>query len=153
MNRRVIKMTDVKTLDNMLKKIVNSSSKTETTSLLYATYATIILSTELFKLNIDLVDFLTPILKKLQSQPEFSRLKRPIEFKEYVYKSRSLIIARFIRIIQKSDDKSIDILIEEAQALVNSKLNNHPKSKKDSLKPKKTRKNSVDELLKEFGRY
>ena len=56
-------MTDVKTLDNMLKKIVNSSSKTETTSLLYATYATIILSTELFKLNIDLVDFLTPILK------------------------------------------------------------------------------------------
>ncbi|BCC45900.1 hypothetical protein bcgnr5378_22950 [Bacillus cereus] len=51
----------------------------------------ILLSTELFKNNIDTKPFLKEVFNK--------------DFNEYVYGSRTLIIARTIKLIQKCDDK------------------------------------------------
>ena len=146
-------MNDAEILKKILKKLSLKISKNESISLLYALYTTILLSKELFKFNVDIKNFLVPIFNKLQSQPEFSKQRKPLEFGDYVYKSRSLIIARFIRIIQKSEDKSIDILISAAQELVDSKYNNVSKKTPTTEKKKKSHKNSVDELLKIFGRY
>ncbi|MDQ2153726.1 hypothetical protein NJT07_10045, partial [Limosilactobacillus fermentum] len=70
-----------------------------------------------------------------------------LPFKDYVYKSRSLIIARFIRIIQHSDQDAINVLVNSISTLFKTEG-----SKTKSKSKKKERKNSVDELLIRFGR-
>ncbi|MCZ2259963.1 hypothetical protein [Sporosarcina sp. G11-34] len=52
----------------------------------------IILSEELFKKNIEIKSFLSEVFN--------------IEFNEYVYSSRTLIVSRTIRLIEKCDDKN-----------------------------------------------
>lgn len=149
-------MKDIRIAEKNLLRINQISSNDESISLLYSIYTTVLLSREIFILNTDIEDFLTPILDKLQSQPEFSRLKKPIQFKEYVYKSRSLIVARFIRIIQKSEGESINILKKEIQLLINSKQDTDIEKKKNKNKTqglRKNKKNTVDELFKNLGRY
>lgn len=137
-------MQDNEILKRYLVKIKETKDVEYKRSLLYSAYTVLLLSTEYFKLNIDIKIFLTPILRKLDT---IVNPKKSLVFNDYVYKNRSLIIARFIRIIQHSDQASLDFLVNSIFILVETeKLKTKPKPKK------KERKNSVDELLTRFGR-
>ncbi|MGI1803715.1 hypothetical protein ACRPK0_08945 [Limosilactobacillus reuteri] len=133
----------------VIKKYLSRISETKDTeykrSLLYSAYTTFLLSSDIFKLNIDIKEFLTPLLKKLDAI--FPPHKRSLIFKDYVYKSRSLIIARFIRIIQRSNDKSLSLLVSSLNEFFSSEHStNETKAKR------REKRNSIDELLERFGR-
>lgn len=114
-------------------------------SLLYSAYTTFLLSSDIFKLNKDIKEFLNPLLQRLDAI--FPPHKRSLIFKDYIYKSRSLIIARFIRIIQRSNDESLSLLVSSLNKLFSNK---HPAN--ESKVKRRDKKNSVDELLERFGR-
>ena len=137
-------MQDNEILKRYLGKISETKDIEYKRSLLYSAYTLVLLSTEYFKLNIDIKNFLVPILRNLDS---IVNPKKSLVFKDYVYKSRSLIIARFIRIIQHSDQDAINVLVNSISTLFKTE-GSKPKSKSK----KKERKNSVDELLIRFGR-
>ncbi|MGF0082231.1 hypothetical protein [Limosilactobacillus reuteri] len=137
-------MQDNEILKRYLNRIKETKDIEYKRSLLYSAYTVLLLSTEYFKLNVDIKEFLTPVLEKLD---KFINPKKSLVFKDYVYKSRSLIIARFIRIIQHSNQETLNILINSISILFESDESNI------GLKSqKKERKNSVDELLTRFGR-
>lgn len=139
-----ITMQDNEILKRYLNRIKETKDIEYKRSLLYSAYTVLLLSTEYFKLNVDIKEFLTPVLEKLD---KFINPKKSLVFKDYVYKSRSLIIARFIRIIQHSNQETLNILINSISILFESDESNI------GLKSqKKERKNSVDELLTRFGR-
>lgn len=135
---------------DVLKRNVQNIAKTNDVeykrSLLYSGYATLLLSTKLFKLNIDLKDFLTPLLTDLEKEYPL-RKNQTLVLKDYVYKSRSLIISRIIRIIQNADAHSLSTLENGYSSLILQ--DNKPVSKK---KAKSNRPNSVDELFERFNR-
>lgn len=135
---------------DILKRNVQNIAKTNDIeykrSLLYSGYATLLLSTKLFKLNIDLKDFLTPLLTDLEKEYPL-RKNQTLVLKDYVYKSRSLIISRIIRIIQNADAHSLSILEKSYSSLILQ--DNKPISKK---KTNSNRPNSVDELFERFNR-
>lgn len=138
-------MNETEILKKYISKINETKDLEYKRSLLYSAYSTFILSSTFFRLNADIKEFLNPLLQQLDII--FDSHKRPLIFKDYVYKSRSLIIARFIRIIQHSNTDSISLL---ADSLTNYFASNISTSK--NKKSKKKRKNSVDELLERFGR-
>lgn len=135
---------------DILKRNVQNIAKTNDIeykrSLLYSGYATLLLSTKLFKLNIDLKDFLTPLLTDLEREYPL-RKNQTLILKDYVYKNRSLIISRIIRIIQNADAHSLSTLEKSYSSLILQ--DNKPVSKK---KTKSNRPNSVDELFERFNR-
>ena len=143
----------------IIKRVYSNIKKTKDVNyrktMLYSVYSFLLLSTNYFHHNIDLKSFLTPLLQDIDnSYNEKERKNKSCVFKDYVYKSRSQIVARFIRIIQKSDESVQIILINSLAQFIDENSNNYEKSVSDkSKKDKKDRPNSVDELLSRFGRY
>lgn len=137
-------MKDSEILKRYLGRIKDTKDIEYKRSLLYSTYTVLLLSTEYFKLNIDIKEFLTPILENLDN---IMNPKKSMVFKDYVYKSRSLIIARFIRIIQHSNQEALNLLINSISIIFKNENSNA-----ESKSKKRERKNSVDELLTRFGR-
>ncbi|NUE97527.1 hypothetical protein GYV61_02045 [Lactobacillus melliventris] len=143
----------------IIKKVYSNIKKTKDVNyrktMLYSVYSFLLLSTNYFHHNIDLKSILTPLLQDIDNiYKEKERKNKSCVFKDYVYKSRSQIVARFIRIIQKSDESVQIILINFLTRFIDENSNNYGKSVSDkSKKVKKDRPNSVDELLSRFGRY
>lgn len=143
----------------IIKRVYSNIKKTKDVNyrktMLYSVYSFLLLSTNYFHHNIDLKSFLTPLLQDIDNiYNEKERENKSCVFKDYVYKSRSQIVARFIRIIQKSDESVQIILINSLAQFIDENSNNYEKSVSDkSKKDKKDRPNSVDELLSRFGRY
>ena len=141
----------------IIKKVYINIKKTKDVNyrktMLYSVYSFLLLSTNYFHHNIDLKYTLTPLLQYIDKIYKEIKNKSCV-FKDYVYKSRSQIVARFIRIIQKSDESVQIILIDFLTWFIDENSNNYEKSVSDkSKKVKKDRPNSVDELLSRFGRY
>jgi len=141
----------------IIKKVYINIKKTKDVNyrktMLYSVYSFLLLSTNYFHHNIDLKYTLTPLLQDIDKIYK-ERKNKSCVFKDYVYKSRSQIVARFIRIIQKSDESVQIILIDFLTWFIDENSNNYEKSVSDkSKKVKKDRPNSVDELLSRFGRY
>ncbi|MDG2982576.1 hypothetical protein [Latilactobacillus phage TMW 1.1447 P1] len=118
-------------------------------ALLYSAYSTLLLSTNIFKLNIDIANFLTPLFKLLDEKYPKKNTQSSYVFKDYVYRSRSLIVARFMRIIQTSTDDAGTFLEKTFTEFVSL---NYSSNKKQSPQPSKPRRNSVDDLFERFKR-
>lgn len=97
---------------------------------LYSIYVTIILSKDLFKKNID--------IRLLSNELE-------IFFSDYVYKSRTLVTSRYVRIIEKADEHQLYLLLDVAKKILFPDVNLRVK-----LPAKK--RSSIDQLLEQFGR-
>ncbi|BCX31452.1 MULTISPECIES: hypothetical protein [Latilactobacillus] len=95
---------------------------------LYSIYVNLLLSHELFSKNED--------IKELCEQ-----LKFPL--KDYIFKSRTLLVARFMRKIEKiSDSETIILFFKTAQNLINA---NEPSKKVNS---KENKYNFIDKYGK-----
>ena len=142
-------MNETEVIKKYLSRISEIKDTEYKRSLLYSAYTTFLLSSDIFKLNIDIKEFLTPLLQRLDAI--FHPHKRPLIFKDYVYKSRSLIIARFIRIIQRSNDASLSLLASSLNDFFSSK-HSTKHSTNETKTRRRERRNSIDELLERFGR-
>ncbi|MBE6064822.1 hypothetical protein [Clostridium cochlearium] len=109
-------------------KLIDNRSKDEVIRLeLFATLIPYIFSKEVFKNNKDIKSFID--LLELQN-----------EIKDYVYKSRTQIVARICKEIQNSERKA---LLHNAKVLKSSAL-----ELENNGKDEKSRKNIVDVLNK-----
>ncbi|ASI63357.1 hypothetical protein ALX04_006630 [Lactiplantibacillus plantarum subsp. plantarum] len=140
---------------DILKRNIQNISKTKDSeykrSLLYSGYTTLLLSTHFFKLNINLKEFLTPLLSELEKVYPLHR-NQTLIFKDYVYKSRSVVISRMLRVIQKADSASLSKLEFHYSSFIseNTTTDNNTVSKDTSKKTNK--RNSVDDLFQRFDR-
>lgn len=140
--------------NNIYIKLLESLSKTNDPnykrSLLYSTYSTLILSKEHFNHNSDLQPFVESLLSSWKSNPEFKSIEKKLHFGDYVFKSRSIVISRIIRIIEIADENQLDIL---ESTISNSIKELYPRnSKQTNMNKKKPRVNQVDKLFNRFER-
>lgn len=129
-------------VNRSLKRLRKIKDNDQCEEELFGIYSYILLNKNFFRYNSDLKEFVNPLLKKIS---EF--YEKDIIFKDYVYKSRSLVVARFIRIIETSNMNVKRILIRNLSLFIgNEKEDEEKKIKKNK------RKNTVDELLNRFER-
>ena len=106
-------MHEIEIITKSLNKIKHTKNTEQITEQLYGLYTYILLNRNMFKRNSDLKNFIEPIFEKINVY-----YTKDIQFKDYVYKSRSLVIARFIRIIEKSNNNVRNELILNAETLL-----------------------------------
>ena len=135
-------MHEIEIITKSLNKIKQTKNTELITEQLYGLYTYILLNRNMFKRNSDLKNFIEPIFEKINVY-----YTKDIQFKDYVYKSRSLVIARFIRIIEKSNNNVRNELILNAETLLLDEQKNDGQVNK-----KRKRKNTVDDLLTRFER-
>ncbi|MFJ6923014.1 MAG: hypothetical protein ACIRZZ_07545 [Lactobacillus gallinarum] len=135
-------MHEIEIITKSLNKIKHTKNTEQITEQLYGLYTYILLNRNMFKRNSDLKNFIEPIFEKINVY-----YTKDIQFKDYVYKSRSLVIARFIRIIEKSNNNVRNELILNAETLLLDEQKNDGQVNK-----KRKRKNTVDDLLTRFER-
>ena len=135
-------MHEIEIITKSLNKIKHTKNTEQITEQLYGLYTYILLNRNMFKRNSDLKNFIEPIFEKINVY-----YTKDIQFKDYVYKSRSLVIARFIRIIEKSNNNVRNELILNAETLLLDEQKNDGQVNK-----KRKRKNIVDDLLTRFER-
>ena len=135
-------MHEIEIITKSLNKIKQTKNTELITEQLYGLYTYILLNRNMFKRNSDLKNFIEPLFEKINVY-----YTKDIQFKDYVYKSRSLVIARFIRIIEKSNNDVRNELILNAETLLLDEQKNDGQGNK-----KRKRKNTVDDLLTRFER-
>ena len=135
-------MHEIEIITKSLNKIKQTKNTELITEQLYGLYTYILLNRNMFKRNSDLKNFIEPLFEKINVY-----YTKDIQFKDYVYKSRSLVIARFIRIIEKSNNDVRNELILYAETLLLDEQKNDGQVNK-----KRKRKNTVDDLLTRFER-
>ena len=135
-------MHEIEIITKSLNKIKQTKNTELITEQLYGLYTYILLNRNMFKRNSDLKNFIEPLFEKINVY-----YTKDIQFKDYVYKSRSLVIARFIRIIEKSNNDVRNELILNAETLLLDEQKNDGQVNK-----KKKKKNTVDDLLTRFER-
>ena len=135
-------MHEIEIITKSLNKIKQTKNTELITEQLYGLYTYILLNRNMFKRNSDLKNFIEPLFEKINVY-----YTKDIQFKDYVYKSRSLVIARFIRIIEKSNNDVRNELILNAETLLLDEQKNDGQVNKKSK-----RKNTVDDLLTRFER-
>ncbi|WP_428430083.1 hypothetical protein [Mammaliicoccus sciuri] len=115
----------------MLKKIIsrtNTKNSEELRLNLYSLYSDYLLSREAFKKNKDLKPFLE---------------QNNIYFKDYVYASRTTIISRVIRKIEKGEIEDLNLYFNSIKNVLFDEL---------SLPKDKVKQNDdLDEILNQFG--
>lgn len=119
----------------IVRNTLNSISKNEKTNSiknkLYSILVTVLLSRTVFKRNDDISVFLK---------------SNDIDFKDYVYRSRTLIMSRVIRIVHDEEDKEKIIKwVDSVKALLYTDDTN-------TKKIPTSNENPIDDLLKRFGR-
>lgn len=115
-----------------LSKLNKRSEAESIRFILYSSYSSLLLSKKYFKKNKDIKGFLD------QSN---------INFKSYVYLSRTQIIARVIRVIEKADDQTLYFLLRQIKKVIFEKSYSY--SEKD---PATEGNNYIDGLMEQFGR-
>ncbi|AQL55250.1 hypothetical protein BZG32_12685 [Enterococcus faecalis] len=123
-------------LRNELKKIrvsIIDNSEEQVKSELYGIFSSLILSKKIAPKNSD--------LKGIMSELNFS-------FKEYVFKSRTILLSRIIRAIEKMDEKEVSILIEK---LINFIEVDDILNQKTKVSYKKKKKNIFDDIFNQLG--
>lgn len=102
---------------------------------LYAILTTLVLSKEEFKANKEINDFLNSL---------------GINFKEYVFNTRTLVIARTLRIIEKADIDSLESYKKVLKQLCLDDINdNKNPDQKDKKKPAE---NYMNKILNKYSR-
>ncbi|MCC2530794.1 hypothetical protein LKL13_04525 [Bacillus velezensis] len=131
----------LRTLLHSLKSIKNDDIYRSET---YSIYVIFFLSTEIFKNNIDVKDF-------LEENPEFHLFikKYKMELKDYLFNSRTVLVGRFIRIIQKAEIADLKSIMKVIQNIAFFEVSN---SKLVNNTVKTNEGNYYDSLLKQFKR-
>lgn len=130
-------------LKNKIRKLENISDENLKRMELYSIVSTLILSKNIFKFNKDINNF----LKILN-----------INFKNYVLKSRTLILARVLRKIEKADMQKLNFYSSSIKDFYNKEINNiNSNNKEEKVAPtknsrKKSEHNYMDEILKKYSR-
>lgn len=111
---------------------ISRRNKIETVRYKLLSISTVVfLSKDLFKHNIDIETIL---------------LKADIHFRPYVFKSRTLIVAKIVRIIEEASGDQLFLLLDTLKEFLfeNKNISSPPK--------KRTGENDIDDLLDQFGR-
>ena len=114
-------------LENDLAEIDNRSNPKTIQYKLYSIYVNILLSHIYFKTNND--------IKTLTEKLNF-------ELKDYVFKSRTLLVARFMRKIEKLDDSQILLFLEVAKKITTN----------EDVQKQNKKKNKNISAIDKFGR-
>lgn len=120
----------VKDIENMLF----SDSEEEIKSKLYGHFSTLILSKKYAPSNSDLINVMA----------EFD-----LEFKIYVYKSRTVLLSRIIRIIEKKDETEIEKIVFQLEKFLKKGIPEVEEKKEG--KNKKKKKNIFDDIFNQLG--
>ena len=99
----------------------------------FSVVVSFILSKEVFKTNIELKEFMEKI---------------GVECKPYLLKSRTAMVARAVRIVEKAEKQQLLNYID----FISEKLNKIPEEEKTQIKKKKSKKNYMKEALELYGR-
>lgn len=121
---------DLRYVKSLISKVDKRSDSDQIRSSLYSIITVILLSQETFKKNIDII----PFVKSLN-----------LDYKDYVFKSRTLIVARVIRSIENASHEELLDYVRVCRILMFPDLN-----KKINAPNRKT--GSVDDLLNQFKR-
>ena len=124
-------------IKNLLVVLNKKSNEDKLRINLYTIMITAILSQKVFEKNSDIPKFI---------------LKLDIHYKDYVYRSRTLIVARMIREIESSDKNKLLFFVSELKKLLFESNNDNNNVKKSSLQKKSANNNSADDILSQFGR-
>lgn len=125
-------------LNNELKEIKITllvSSEEVTKSTLYGLFSSLILSKKYASNNSELASLMA---------------KFNLEFRDYVYKSRTVLLSRVIRIIEKKDESEIDTLIKELLDFL-LKSEEIIKASEAEKNTKKKKKNIFDDIFNQIG--
>lgn len=98
---------------------------------LYSIITELILSNEYFKKNIDFKIFIEAV---------------NLNYADYVYRSRTLLLARILRDVKKADKTQLILITEALQLLLFEDLKSDSKVRKDNTS------NYIDSLLTQFKR-
>lgn len=121
---------NIRSIKSIISRIDKRNDIEQIRVSLYSILTTIILSKQIFKRNEDI----KLLLEELN-----------LEYKDYVYKNRTLIVAKVIRHVQKADSGELHLYIDVCKNLLFPDLN-----KKIDAPTKGN--NSIDELLRQFKR-
>lgn len=122
---------------HMVASLSKLSKKTKPDILrfeLYSIYSSLLLSKEYFIKNIEIKEFLS---------------KSNINFKDYVFVSRTQVIARIIREIEKANDETLHILLEQIKLVIFEKSYSYKDKRNEK---EKDEENYIDTLMEQFGR-
>lgn len=123
-------------IKNLLVALDKKSNEEKLRINLYTIMITAILSKKIFKKNSDIPEFIT---------------KLNLSYKEYVFKSRTLIVARIVREVENADKQKLLFFVSELKELL-FENNSNNSIKSSHSKTKITSENSVDDILNQFGR-
>lgn len=122
-------------IDNQLYKEVNEKLKSQ----LYGYFVTLILSKNYAPKNSDLPD----VMK------EFN-----LNFLPYVYKSRTILLSRVVRIIEKKNEQDLISMLNILKEYLNTICINEADSSNDvkkAGKKKRVKKNIFDDIFNQLG--
>lgn len=107
---------------------------------LFSILTSILLSKDVFKNNSEIVSFLSSL---------------NIEFKEYVFKSRTLIIARVLRTVENLDESMLELYMIALENVLRRETENTEETKNKETKQqneKNSSNNYIEEILKKYSR-
>lgn len=117
---------------NLLVSLDKKTNEDKLRIQLYSLMTSVLLSKSIFKKNSDISSFLQ---------------KCNIDFKEYVYRSRTAIIARTIRVIESSSKEELIFIVDNLKNVLFETVTDNYKVRKE---PNNT--NIADSILNQFGR-
>lgn len=88
---------------------------------MYSVYVNLLINRELFKRNDDI---------------RFLSKELGLDFKDYVYRSRTLLVARYMRAIESANDSNIELLLKTAEKAIKGTLTKN--NERSNIKNKKT---------------
>lgn len=122
-------------IDNQLYKEVNEKLKSQ----LYGYFVTLILSKNYAPKNSDLPD----VMKEFD-----------LNFLPYVYKSRTILLSRVVRIIEKKNEQDLISMLNILKEYLNTIRINEADSSNDvkkAGKKKRVKKNIFDDIFNQLG--
>ncbi|MGR6904772.1 hypothetical protein [Lysinibacillus sp. BSL11] len=136
-------MDDLEKLRHLLQSIKNIKNEDIFRSESYSIFVLFLLSTEIFTYNPNIKEF-------LEKNSEFNSflIKYEMELKEYLFKSRTVLIGRFIRIVEKADIKDLKLILKIIQEIAFFES----KGSKTINNGNKNEENYFDSLLGQFKR-
>lgn len=138
-----LKLDDLEKLRHLLQSIKNIKNEDIFRSESYSIFILFLLSTEIFTHNPNIKEF-------LEKNSEFNSflIKYEMELKEYLFKSRTVLIGRFIRIIEKAEIKDLKLILKIIQEIAFFES----KGSKTINNGNKNEENYYDSLLGQFKR-
>ncbi|TYA11246.1 hypothetical protein FRY98_18940 [Paenibacillus faecis] len=107
---------------------------------LFSILTSLLLSKNEFKNNTEIVSFLSSL---------------NIEFKEYVFKSRTLILARVLRTVENLDESALELYTNILENMLKRKIEKFEEEKSKEIKQQTDKSRSInyfEEILKKYSR-